>query len=208
MAGSSSFVEAARVDFDSRLLAAGIGTEGIVASASIVYGPPDYFGLFNLATTSEVRENAGGVFTYFYTLFNNSHSDEVVSWNVAGNWSGSEFLNWGIINPETVGTVTLDASPGDIEFGDSLTANFANLPNSTAGGIDRGEAITIYVQSYGLPNLYDSSAIDHVVTTGQAYAPGDPYTPTPEPGTIALLGSGIVGLVGTARRRRQRKQLL
>ena len=66
---------------------------------------------------------------------------------------------------------------------------------------DAAEAITFFYVSMrppGLPNaLYNLSGAQ--VGTGMSYAP------TPEPGSMILLGSGLAALYGAARRRRNQK---
>jgi hypothetical protein len=67
-----------------------------------------------------------------------------------------------------------------------------NLTFLTGGGVDTGEWIR-FVESTPIGSFTMSD--NYVGVTGQA------ATPTPEPGTLALLGSGIVGLAGFARRK-------
>ncbi|HEY4960995.1 MAG TPA: PEP-CTERM sorting domain-containing protein [Terriglobales bacterium] len=67
-----------------------------------------------------------------------------------------------------------------------------NLTFLTGGGLNSGEWIR-FVESTPIGSFTMSD--NYVGVTGQS------VTPTPEPGTIALLGSGIVGLAGFARRK-------
>ena len=67
-----------------------------------------------------------------------------------------------------------------------------NLTFLTGGGLNSGEWIR-FVESTPIGSFTMSD--NYVGVTGQA------VTPTPEPGTLALLGSGIVGLAGFARRK-------
>ena len=67
-----------------------------------------------------------------------------------------------------------------------------NLTFLTGGGLNSGEWIR-FVEFTPIGSFTMSD--NYVGVTGQA------ATPTPEPGTLALLGSGIVGLAGFARRK-------
>jgi hypothetical protein len=67
------------------------------------------------------------------------------------------------------------------------------------GGWDIGEPITFFFVSTKRPGISDYNLTSSEVGTAQSYAP------VPEPGSIALLGSGLVGLYATVRRRRQRQ---
>ena len=67
-----------------------------------------------------------------------------------------------------------------------------NLSFLTGGGTNTGQWIR-FVESMPIGSFTMTG--NYVGVTGQA------VTPTPEPGTIALLGSGIVGLAGFARRK-------
>ena len=63
------------------------------------------------------------------------------------------------------------------------------------------ELIRFFFVSTNPPALGDYNLSTFVVGTGQSYAPAAAPI-VPEPGTIALLGSGLVGLYAARRRRR------
>ena len=66
-------------------------------------------------------------------------------------------------------------------------------------GWDTGESVTFFFVSTLRPGIGDYNLTSSEVGTAQSYAP------VPEPGSIALLGSGLVGLYTAVRRRRQLK---
>ena len=66
----------------------------------------------------------------------------------------------------------------------------------TTRGWDMNEPITFFFVSTKPPGIGDYNLSAGEVGTAQS------YTPVPEPGSIALLGSGLVGLYTAMRRRR------
>jgi PEP-CTERM motif len=66
-------------------------------------------------------------------------------------------------------------------------------------GWDANEAITFFFVSTKPPGLGDYNLITTEAGSGTSFAP------VPEPGSIALLGSGLVGLYAAVRRRRSLK---
>jgi len=78
---------------------------------------------------------------------------------------------------------------------------YTNFPSrDNPSGWDGGETIRFFYVSTNPPEMGDYNLTTTKVGTGQSYAP---MAAVPEPGSLALLGSGIVGLVAAMRRRRR-----
>ena len=69
---------------------------------------------------------------------------------------------------------------------------------------ENGETVRVFFASTNPPGLGDYGLKDDLgrISYAQSYAP---TAPTPEPGSMILLGSGLAALYGAARRRRKKK---
>jgi hypothetical protein len=87
--------------------------------------------------------------------------------------------------------------------------DYANI-HGQPGGVVSADTISFTLMASGLTaSQFTSFAVHFCTASGTncgpktGFAEGEPTSPVPEPGTIALLGTGMLGLVGVARRRRQ-----
>lgn len=108
-----------------------------------------------------------------------------------------QFAVWDILDPSGVGT----ASDPYWTANSTAIQNLMNQASAAAGSEspDFFNQFVIYVPDHD-PNYY---------TSANGYPDGVPQTfigtaPTPEPGSLALLGTGLLGLGGAVRRKMRR----
>ncbi len=110
---------------------------------------------------------------------------------------------------QVIGTVNFDSqvlgiltSTGTLASSDFLAHTGVNYLNPADRGLEAGDSVTISGTDQILFDTFASSPGDYVrVLT--AFSPGgvtEP-TPVPEPGSVVLLGSGLVALAGMLRRK-------
>ena len=133
-------------------------------------------------------------------------SHDVGIWNSAGSLMGSTTVAAGtadpLVNQFRYSAVSFTLTPGTYEIG-ALWLDGAD-PNTFPGDVvtlTTAPAITFNSSSYiGGGTLADPTS---TAGTQPAYfGPNFLYASTPEPGTLLLLGSGLLGAVGLVRRKR------
>jgi hypothetical protein len=135
----------------------------------------------------------GSLYTYVHTVNPSLNNNQVINtqFNVNGftgtaGWSFSEAFDAG-------GSGT--AADFDLDDFDQLKWDSNIGPGF---GWDANESISFFFVSTRPPTIGDYNLIGLESGTAQSFQP----SPVPEPGSIALLGSGLVGLYTAMRRRR------
>jgi hypothetical protein len=189
----------------------GFGTS-VVSPTTFTLPGPD----FSIDVTVQVFWDGVSTYTYVYTLSNSTSATPVETFSLASGLFGSNSsLNYGTVgsNPGVgldAPDVTAFGVP-KVNCGNGHTGNFPCVPSvnfffsngsGTSGGLHIGETLTIYLQSNFGPGGLPGSTIP-AIAVDTDYASGNVIGPTavPEPGTMALLGSGMVGLAFALRRR-------
>jgi len=195
LAASDAFaINIVPTDFDTWITGPAVpGKPTTVDDFTVAAPPPDSNGTL----TNDVYLN-GGLYTYVHTvtpsvinniLFNTGFFAQGFT-GVAGYSFSDTFAAGG-------GGGTNDFVVSDI-LG-QLNWNTAFPSIGSPSGWDIGDAITFFYVSTNPPGLGDYNLGALEVGTGQSYAP---LAAIPEPGSIALLASGLVGLYAARRRRR------
>jgi hypothetical protein len=155
-------------------------------NGNFVNGTTVLYNTNNVTTTLSFTNALSGLGVDLQTKLASAstYSFSISAYDASGNLLGTVTNNNGVSNGINAGT----SHEGTVAFL-GLTSNSANI-----------SYVTISSTNNTLGFAIDTSLIYHTNTTGST---SDPGQTTPEPGTLALLGAGLVAL-GAARRRRQR----
>ena len=134
----------------------------------------------------------GSLYTYVHTVNPSLNNNQLLNtqFAIAGftgtaGWSFSDSMGAG------------GSGAGDFEISDFDQLSWkSTIPPGF--GWDANEPIRFFFVSTRPPTIGDYNLIGLESGTAQSFAP----SPVPEPGSIALLGSGLVGLYTAMRRRR------
>ncbi len=193
------------------LLSVGAVSASIAKADAIPYPTP---GTIAPQVATYASNTSGGVNVYFYGS-TAADTDYIQVQDVQTGYNSGDILN---NHTSAQGQeVTVGTAPGQINMGDQLVffidspeGLFASIASYSADGINHG-----YVTNYtggvagipdglfvGLEDLNNGGDLnyndDTFVFTGVS-APS--ISATPEPGSLALLGTGTLSLLGLARRR-------
>jgi hypothetical protein len=132
-----------------------------------------------------------GVFSYLYTI-TNAGSVEISQVSIGGPFNS--LLNYGFVGPA--------ATHGSFAFSTSslLVNTCVGSPNCISTIPNNGNSLMFYGQTFFSPTVVNISGQGGGTSASGAY-----IGPSPEPGSIALFGSGLVLLGGVIRRRLRRK---
>ena len=137
----------------------------------------------------------GSVYTYVNTVTptgtDNSHFNTAFTVN---GWTGAAGFSFGdSLSAGGTGTA-LDFLTAEVNG----RLHWLGLDRGIGSSWDTGEAIRFYFRSTAPPRLGDYNLLNGEAGTGIG------MSPVPEPGTLALLGSGLAALYARRRRQQQR----
>ena len=152
--------------------------------------------------------------TFTFTITNTSPFDAritAVGFDILpGNVNGFSAANVGAFtfSDANLGNVA-QFNSADLDFGFLTGSNFnGGSPND---GLDFGQSLTFTVSGAAFSGLTEEAICNaifvrfqRVGANGQGSDVGTANTPTPEPLTMMLFGTGLAGVAARARRQRQR----
>ena len=176
------------VDLDLWLPTAGELFAGPMTDPFTVAMPPPP----TMGTTTNNVYFDGTQYTYVHTVNPSLNNNQLLNtaFNIAG-FTGT--AGWSFSDSAGAG----GSGAGDFVINDFDQLSWTSLIGPGFGW-DANESISFFFVSTRPPTIGDYNLIGLESGTAQSFSP----SPVPEPGSIALLGSGLVGLYTAMRRRR------
>ncbi len=123
----------------------------------------------------------------------------------SGTWDTYSATNQGNSNPGMPSEMTgLKFGPDGLSFSFSFTTTRAPVwgdfyaKDGTSGGVD----VTAWNNGFGNPDTDPTAPASNGSVDYHILRPDTNQTTVPEPGTLLLIGAGLVGLVGFSRRKK------
>jgi PEP-CTERM motif len=194
-AREASAISIPATDLDTFMTGPSLGVPSILDTFTVAAPPPDTMGTI----TNEVFvDDIANPTQYTYTHDVTSDLNNNVLFNTQFEVSGfTGVAGFSFSDAFAAGGL---GNAGDFDI-DEIGGQLRWVPGDQFGlgaGWDLNEPIRFFYVSTNPPGIGDYNLGSTEVGTAQSYAP------IPEPGSIALLGSGLVGLYAAVRRRRNR----